>query len=1171
VCSSDLFRLGSRGAAISSFLLGMVVFSLTVHGQGPFGVSGSPYHQISTLQAYLGIFLSGTIVLGAVFEEQKLSSKRLGDSEERFRSIIENSPLGIIIYTLDKDDRLVFSGTNPAASRVLKIADTGEFMGKTLEETFPGLASTEVPQHYRQAAVSGVPWESEQIDYQDDRIQGAFEISAFQTVPNSMAVMFSDVTERLQARNALRESEQRYRGIFQTSAVALWEEDYREVKRMLDKLKRAGENVPSYLKKHPEFVEEVKGKIKFVDTNQWALDLYEASSKEELFAALDLLFPPDMAGAFTQELIALSEGKPYFQTEHHVRSMKGREMDVLVTVAFPQKGDYQHIIVSGQDITPMRQAEMAQKHQNTFLEALNHTAVEMIARPDIDELLKGIASQARQLFGAPQSFIYLLDESGASPELVVRAVSSADDSFQKYLGFRLKANEGLSGRIFASGNPLVVTDYATWEGRTERLPDFDIFHYMIGVPLKAGERVIGALGLMHSEPGRVFTEIDVDLVSRFADLASIALDNAHLYQSLGEAEAKYRQIVERITAIVYMDANDESSSGVYISPQIETLLGYSPQEWTEDADLWMKAALHPDDRERVLAEHLRCNQTRERFSIDYRMIAKDGRLVWVHDDAILTTMSTGTQPVWFGFLSDITTQKQSKAALQAVEAQYRDLIEQFQAVFFMDNLDDDSSKIYISPQAEKMFGYSVEEWLADGGLWLKLVHPDDKKRVNDLNLQTTKTGEDFLAEYRMVARDGRIVWVRDESTIIYDEHGAPQAWQGLWIDITSRKLTEEALRKSESQLRAIFDSSLQSYVFLDKKCKILAFNQAASERYQAMFGKALEEGEDLRQCIPPLELANFDRNVRRALNGEENVHSEKSFTVDGGTYWLEFFYTPVVDDNHKTIGVFFIAMDITERKQTQDLLQSQQKLADLGTLAAGMAHELNTPLQVVTGASEGLISRLDKNGSVDVDLLRRRLEMINQSGWRCANIIRSMMDYSRATSGEKDTHNLNDLIRDALDLIGHQLETWSNITIKKELAPDLPAMVCDSNQVIQVIINLLINARDAMLRGGSITLVTSHDEPNGCVVFKVKDSGSGISEDIIKHIFNPFFTTKPVGEGTGLGLSIVMGIVNGHHGGIRVESPPGHGTTFTLYFPEKQPVEPLVVSESQKPGRYGGG
>jgi hypothetical protein len=255
---------------------------------------------------------------------------------------------------------------------------------------------------------------------------------------------------------------------------------------MLDSIKTVEQDVPAYLKTHPEFVHEAMKKIKFIDVNQWTLDLYEASSKEELFAAIDLLFPTEVVDSFTRELIALSERKPFYEMENHTRSLKGKELDLLVNVSFPREGDYQHVIVSGLNITPLRQAEMALKHQNAFLESLNRTAIGMMAHPDIDELLKGITDQARQLFGAPQSFIYLLDETQAEPELEVRAISSADDSFKKYLGFRLKASEGFSGRILTTGSPLVVADYATWEGRTERIPDYDIFHYMIGVDAHRG-------------------------------------------------------------------------------------------------------------------------------------------------------------------------------------------------------------------------------------------------------------------------------------------------------------------------------------------------------------------------------------------------------------------------------------------------------------------------------------------------------------------------------------------------------------------------------------------------------------------------------------------------------------------------------------------------------------
>jgi signal transduction histidine kinase len=187
--------------------------------------------------------------------------------------------------------------------------------------------------------------------------------------------------------------------------------------------------------------------------------------------------------------------------------------------------------------------------------------------------------------------------------------------------------------------------------------------------------------------------------------------------------------------------------------------------------------------------------------------------------------------------------------------------------------------------------------------------------------------------------------------------------------------------------------------------------------------------------------------------------------------------------------------------------------------------------------------------------------VVHRNGWRCAEIIRSLHTYARASGGQLVPGNLNELLRDGLLLMEHQLSSWSHITIDTDFANDLPPLTCDRNQITQVLINLLTNARDAMPDGGVITLTTRFDAAAQALVLRVADTGEGIPEAIRSKIFDPFFTTKPIGKGTGLGLSIVSGIIRANGGSISLDSQEGRGTSFTLQFPVAVPEAALAGAE----------
>ena len=263
-----------------------------------------------------------------------------------------------------------------------------------------------------------------------------------------------------------------------------------------------------------------------------------------------------------------------------------------------------------------------------------------------------------------------------------------------------------------------------------------------------------------------------------------------------DTEARYRTLIEQLPAIVYSeDVESDRLRLVYVNPRVQELLGITPEEWIADAGVWFRM-IHPDDLDRVRRENERTEATGEPFSIEYRMIARDGRVVWFRDEAVLVCdEADGTPRYWQGVMIDITDRKAAEAQLAEAEARYRALVEQTPTITYIDALEGPASTLYISPQTTTILGYTPQDWYDDPNLWSTIVHPEDRER-------TANPDPDLAdAVYRLVARDGRVVWVHDQARLITDDAGEPMYWQGVLVDITEQKRAEalEADLASERQ------------------------------------------------------------------------------------------------------------------------------------------------------------------------------------------------------------------------------------------------------------------------------------------------------------------------------------------------------------------------------------
>jgi PAS domain S-box-containing protein len=269
-------------------------------------------------------------------------------------------------------------------------------------------------------------------------------------------------------------------------------------------------------------------------------------------------------------------------------------------------------------------------------------------------------------------------------------------------------------------------------------------------------------------------------------------------ERLREAEERYRRLVEQLPAITYVESSDGRTE--YISPQIETILGFTPDEWRNEEGIWARQ-LHPDDRERVLAADAEPYRAGQIFSIDYRIFAKDGRMVWLHNEAVPVLGDDGRPDVWQGVVMDITAEKTAEAQLRAAEERYRAIVEHVPGAIYVDVPDGSMQSVYVSPQIRSILGVSPDDWLANPDLWLSIMHPDQRDEMRRGYLEAVESGSTWAGEYRVMHPDGRWVWVHDETTFVHDDEGRPLFLQGVLFDITERKRAEEALQSSERRER----------------------------------------------------------------------------------------------------------------------------------------------------------------------------------------------------------------------------------------------------------------------------------------------------------------------------------------------------------------------------------
>jgi PAS domain S-box-containing protein len=506
---------------------------------------------------------------------------------------------------------------------------------------------------------------------------------------------------------------------------------------------------------------------------------------------------------------------------------------------------------------------------------------------------------------------------------------------------------------------------------------------------------------------------------------------------------------------------------------------------------------------------------------------------------------------------DVTQHRTLTEELQASEARYRALVEQVPAVIYILGAEEPATRRYFSPFLIELTGYTPEEALAQTGNWLDWVHPEDRTRVEALEVATA-AGEPFRAEYRHLRKDGSYVWVLDECVPVRDATGALTAWQGILLDISPLVEAEEA----RARLAAIVDSAEDAIFSSDLNAIVTSWNRGAEKLYG--YTAAEMVGRSMTILLPE---GRIEGSLAERVAATQAGDPGESYTTvrrrrDGSMVDVTVALSPIRDHAGNVTGLSSITRDITAWKQAEEQLQIALQSAQTANAAksqflAMMSHELRTPLQAILGYAEFLLANPASMLSAEE---REDLGFIQQGGLRMLTLINQLLDLSRLEAGRFEVElkpldlckTLEEVRQDVIPQASQK-----GVRLQIILPPDLPLVIGDPERLRQVLLNLVGNAVKFTDHGSVVVHVTSQGET---VAIAVTDSGIGIPPEQLPHVFEAF---RQVDSrlarrhgGAGLGLAIAHKLATLMNGQIAVESRPGEGSTFTLTIPAISPPLP---------------
>ncbi|MFC6622439.1 PAS domain S-box protein [Novosphingobium panipatense] len=557
----------------------------------------------------------------------------------------------------------------------------------------------------------------------------------------------------------------------------------------------------------------------------------------------------------------------------------------------------------------------------------------------------------------------------------------------------------------------------------------------------------------------------------------------------------------------------------------------------------------PEDRH-LSSDHLRRSTGVSPRDVEYRIRRADtGDERVIERKAEFEYDAAGRPIRMVGAVRDVTERRRTRQALEKSEAQFSALAQNMPTQVWTAHADG-----WLDWFNDRVYLYSGEaHGTLDGNGWLRLVHPDDRAVVEERWSHAVATGAIYDTELRLRDSNGQYRWHLARAVPLTHTDGSISAWVGTHTEIEAQKQAEAAYAQDRNRLWSI---SRDLMLVCDFDGVITAVNPSAERLLGWNEGEMI--GHRISSFIHPDDVEATSREVARLSIGRRTVAFENRYRTKDGDYRL-LAWTAVPDERR----IHAVGRDITEQRAVEEALRQSQKMEAVGQLTGGIAHDFNNLLQGISGSLDVMQSRLQKGQTQD---LERWLTGARTSAERAAALTHRLLAFSRRQPLDPRPVQTNPLIGSMEDMLRRTL--GENIDLAFVLPDDLWLTRCDPNQLESAILNLVINARDAMPDGGKLTIETcnarldhfhpAHErdvKPGEYVCVAITDTGVGMSRDVAGRAFEPFFTTKPIGQGTGLGLSMIYGFARQSEGYARIYSEEGIGTTIKLYLPRYHGAE----------------
>jgi PAS domain S-box-containing protein len=794
-----------------------------------------------------------------------------------------------------------------------------------------------------------------------------------------------------------------------------------------------------------------------------------------------------------------------------------------------------------------------EKEHHRELHLFNQIATITAHTLDLQEISNEVLAAVLEFFHIDAGLLLLWDR------VRQRLTHAASRGFpQEYLGQLFgRALESLSGpHLSRAFEPLIIKDInkdprLVSSTFTDLIRQDPRFRAVVSIPLKYREDTTGFLNLAaeNAQPFRSSRRRKYFL-SILGNQIGLALENARLYHELRRSEKRYRRIFEGSKDMIFvadregrlLDLNPAGVELLKFASKAEALSLSHVREILRDPRDWERFQLKVE-----VEDYIR--------DLELTLAPQDGGQVHALLTGIVRRNREGRITGYEGILKNINERKRKEWELLREKQTTEGILEGLPVPTFV--IDRNHRIIYWNRACEELTGFSRDEMVGTYRSWLPFLTLERPSMASLVVGQNLKGLEKFFGDKHLKPSPnlpgayeayeyfpnfrGRERYLYLTASPIYDDEGRIQGAVQVILDMTKREQLSRELTDSEDKFRRLVETSLDGIV-LHRDMKLLYVNRACLEMFnyqepEEMLNRSLIQFVDpqYRQVV-----ARWQTQLQLGAS-TPRIFEMKGVRKDGSTFDLEGVSFPTAYEGRPAIQTHI--RDITHKKHLEEHLSRTEKLAALGQLAAGVAHEINNPLGGILVYSYLLLEDLPPGAPE-----RTQVEKIVREATRCKEIVQGLLEFSRHMPSKMVPLKINAILDEVFSLLEDHLQ-FQSIRLVKELEPHLPPVLGDKSKLEQVFINLLMNGGESMKGEGRLTVSTALARDGDLVLIRFQDTGPGIPEPYLSRLFDPFFTTKEVGKGVGLGLSISYGIIQKHLGRIFVERTGKEGTTFVIELP----------------------